>query len=168
MKTAVPLVSLLLIFTDHAPSADPPAKKMAPLEGNWVVESATWGGKPVDLLDTDKKVKSIIWRFNDDKFHVFTKGSKEAYEGGTYRVDGDKSPKHLDLTLTEGELIATRKCLFALDGDKLKIAMTFWFAPSTPAEELADAKKMCAKRPETITPKEKDLVMVWTLKRQKD
>ncbi len=130
-----------------------------------MIVSATWGGEPLPLLGKGKKAKALTWNFSGERFRSFI-GRKAATEAGTFRVDPRRSPKQLDLMPTEGEVLTTRKCLYALEGDDLKIAFTLGFSPGTPEQELAAAKKMRATRPNSLDAKQ-DLVLVLTLKRQK-
>jgi uncharacterized protein (TIGR03067 family) len=141
------------------------ARREGALEGTWVIVSATWEGEPLSLACKEKKAKALTWNFSGERFKSFI-GWKAATEAGTYRVNPTRSPKHLDLMPTEGEVLTTRKCLYALEGDDLKIAFTLWFFPGTPEQELVAAKKMRATRPKSLDAKQ-DLVVVLTLKRQK-
>jgi uncharacterized protein (TIGR03067 family) len=168
MKSAVSFVVLLPLLSGHpGQGTDPAGKDKARLEGTWVIVSASWCGKPLPLPTKDEKTKSIVWSFTGERYKSFIGGPEEAYEEGTYRIDPGKAPKHLELMPTKGELLTTRKCLYALQGDELKIAFTVWFSPGTPEHEIAEGKKMRATRPKSLVPHREDLTVILTLKRQK-
>ena len=146
----------------------PRVKSKISLEGSWVIESATCGGEQVQFRDEERNViKRITWQFGADKFVAFLGGPKDAYEEGTFRIDTQKSPNHLDLTPTKGELLTTRKCIFELEGDELKIAFSIWLAPGNPEDETNAVRKCGSTRPEKIGAQKSDLTLLLVLKRQK-
>jgi uncharacterized protein (TIGR03067 family) len=160
------LASLLALLPISA--ADPSEKGKSPLEGTWVIESAKVGDMKIEVMGKDKKeIKSFTWVFSRNSYKAFVNGSV-AFEEGTFRIDPEKAPKHLDLMPTKGEVPTTQKCLYAADRDELKIALTVWFAPSTPDEEIEEVKKMRATRPTSFNVGKNDPVLVLILKRKKD
>src|SRR5262245_43238371 len=168
MKSLISLVVLWPLLSGYSgQDTDSAGKDAARLEGNWVIVSASWCGKPLPLPTKDKKTKSLVWSFTGERYKSFIGGPEEAYEEGTYRVDLGKTPKHLDLMPTKGELLTTRKCLYVLKGDELTIAFSLWFAPGTPEQEIAEGKRMRATRPKSVVPQREDLTVVLTLKRQR-
>jgi uncharacterized protein (TIGR03067 family) len=158
---------LPLLCVHSAQDADPAGKDSAHLEGTWVIVSATWCGKPLPLPVKGKETKSIAWSFAGKRYRAFIGGPQEGYEEGAYQIDPNKTPKHLDLMPTKGELLTARKCLYVLQGEELKIAFSLWFSPGTPEQELEQAKKMRATRPKSLVPQREDLTLILTLKRQK-
>jgi uncharacterized protein (TIGR03067 family) len=134
------------------------------LEGNWVVESATAG----EDLRGWSELKGKRWEFANGKFRSFIgSDAEDGSETGEYRIDGSKNPKHLDLIPLDGDDRSPRKCIYTLDGDRLRIAWSFWFSPGTPKTELEEGKKMKARRPSKFDVRPQDLTFVVTLERQK-
>jgi uncharacterized protein (TIGR03067 family) len=164
MNRLIPsVVFWLLVGMYPGLSAGAPDKGRGPLEGTWVVTSVSWCGKVRALPGGGKP---IVWSFSGGKYKSWI-GREAGPEEGTYRVDPSKSPRHLDLTPARGEVLTTQKCLYALNGDELKIAFTLWFAPGTPKEEIERARKMRATRPKSLETRPENLTLVLTLKRQK-
>jgi uncharacterized protein (TIGR03067 family) len=167
MRPIVPLLSSCVVLVASVAGAAEPARTTASLEGTWVVESAICGDLKIEMMGKDKKdIKLFTWSFVGEGYRAFIIDGKPSEEG-TFRVDSSKTQNHLDLTPTKGEILTTLKCLYVIDGDELKIALTVWFAPSTPEQELEDAKKMRADRPESFKAGKTDSPLVLTLKRQK-
>jgi uncharacterized protein (TIGR03067 family) len=149
---------------------DSPKKKTVagPFDGQWIITGATWCNEPLPLFGKDmKESKTIAWSFEGNRFKSFIGGRPDAMEEGTFRIRDTKSGKHLDLMPTKGEILTTRKCLYNLKGDELKIAFSLSFAPSSPEEEIKTAKEMRAKRPVSLTPAPEDATLILTLKRKK-
>jgi hypothetical protein len=90
----------------------------------------------------------------------------DATEESTYCIDPTATPKQLDLTPVRGEDRTTRRCLYSLMGDELRIASTLEFAPMPPEKEKQRAKELKQRRPGQIDPKRTD-VLVLTFKRKK-
>ncbi len=135
------------------------------LDGTWVVASASWCGRDFPL--TQKEKDSWVWTFAGKNFKYKRTGKGAIAEAGTYRIDQGKSPKHLDLTYTKGEVLATRQCIYALAGDELRVAFTMSFSPGTPEQEIERAKRTFAIRPKSFDPGPEDLTFILVLKRQK-
>jgi uncharacterized protein (TIGR03067 family) len=82
------------------------------------------GGEAKDKLQgswtAEKEGKKIVLRFSKDSF-TLTFDGKASFKG-TYKFDGSKKPKELDMTITEGEKFQgkTSKAIFEVDGDTLK------------------------------------------------
>lgn len=164
MNIAFPLA--VLLGAPLSPSGDPAAKDRQTLAGTWVIESATWCGRPIPLSRKDgKSDEPITWKFEGDEFNAWVGGTEP--ENGSFRLDAGQSPKHLDLTPPKDSEIGPCKCLYALSEDKLTIAMSLWFAPGTPQDEAEQAAKMRATRPATLGGKRDDLILTLTFKRQK-
>jgi uncharacterized protein (TIGR03067 family) len=135
------------------------------LDGTWVVASTSWCGR--DLPLTQKEKDSMTWTFAGKDFKYNRTGKGAITEAGTYRIDQGKSPKHLDLTYTKGEVLATRQCIYALAGDELKVGFTASFAPGTPEQEIEEAKRTFAIRPKSFDSRPEDLTFILVLKRRK-
>lgn len=172
MKVMVPFLVLWpLVHADPLQDADLVRKETRRMVGTWVITSASYCGEaaPGFVFGKDK----VKWSFSGENYKAFIDGVKEAYEEGTYRLDVRR--KHLDLLPTKGELLTTRRCLYSLSGDELKIGLSLWFAPGTPESEKKEGKKMRSTRPKSLDPKPKDsedprpeeLTLILSLKRQK-
>lgn len=157
-----------LLAAPQKPEKGSPEADRALLEGTWVVESATWGIESIsDLVKARKNGTPIMWAFEENNFKAFVGGPKDATEEGTILLDPSKSPKHLDLIPPKGSERGPRKCLYSIDGDELKIAMSLWFAPGKPEDETEEGRKMLATRPKNLPPKREDLTLILVLKKQK-
>jgi uncharacterized protein (TIGR03067 family) len=142
------------------------AKDKAKLKGAWIVKSTIWCGDPVPL--SGEESKPVMWIFSEETFESFVGLEPSGSNKGTYKIDPKQVPKHLDLTFSEGEAPGTQKCIYALDGDDLRIAFSLTFEPSTPEQESKRAKEMAERRPTSFEPKKEDLTMILLLKRQKE
>src|SRR6266702_5476610 len=109
---------ILMVFLGGIACTSPQVKDTAELKGTWVVKSVTWCGDPLPLGGEEDK--PVRWMFSDDTFKSFVGLERSANEG-TYRIDPKQAPKHLDLTTSDGEAPGTRKCIYSLEGDDLKI-----------------------------------------------
>jgi uncharacterized protein (TIGR03067 family) len=161
------LTGATLISVCPTLTADDAKLGTTPIEGNWVVESATFGDLNIEVMGKDKRdVKSFSWVFTGKTYKAFV-NEGVAGEEGTFHIDADKTPKHLDLMPTKGELLTTQKCIYSLDGDVLKVALTLWFAPGSPDDEEKEAKKMRATRPTSLDKTKDNLALVLVLRRKK-
>lgn len=71
-------------------------KEMKKFEGAWTIESSKAGG---EVVPSDQ-LKGMIVSFEGDKHTV--KNGDEVVQVGTQKIDPTKSPKTIDVTLTEG------------------------------------------------------------------
>src|SRR5262245_10003352 len=143
------------------------ASENAKLQGIWVIVGASLSGGAVPLEALEQNVKSLRWEFRANTFKAYIGGRKEFFEEGTYTIDVGKSPKHLDLVPKKGELLTTRKCVYSVNTDELRIAFSVNVAPGTADEELERAKEARNTRPRTLEPPA-DSALLLTLKRPKD
>ena len=93
-------------------AADRKDKEM--LQGTWMAVSGEKEGKD----DPEAKEHAIV--FEGDKFSI-KKGDKVIVQG-TFKIDASKSPKTMDLTVTEGPEKTKDKTalsIYVLDGDEL-------------------------------------------------
>lgn len=91
-------------------------KEARKFQGTWTIESSEAGGQklPADEL------KGIIVTFEGDK-HTVKKGD-EVIQSGTQKLDPSKSPKTIDVTMTEGvNKGAVMLGIYEIDGDTLKV-----------------------------------------------
>jgi len=91
-------------------------KELKKFQGAWTFESCEAGGKklPIDAL------KGVVLTFEGDK-HTVKKGD-EVIQVGTQKIDPAKSPKTIDVTMTEGPSKGTVMLgIYEFDGDVLKV-----------------------------------------------
>jgi uncharacterized protein (TIGR03067 family) len=84
-------------------------------QGTWTIESSVTGGMelPADQL------KRFIVTFEGNKHTV--KNGDQVIQVGTHKLDPSKSPKTIDVTLTEGpNKGAVMLGIYEIDGDTLK------------------------------------------------
>jgi uncharacterized protein (TIGR03067 family) len=150
------------------PGGDPAAKDRALLAGTWVLESATCAGQPLPLGGPGRTATAVsTWVFEGDTFRATISGP--AREEGTFRVDPGKSPKHLDLLPPAGAAGGPRKCLYAIDGDDLTVALSVVLGPGAEAaaDRAAAAAAVRATRPAAVGGRGDAPTLTLTFKRQK-
>jgi len=161
------VVCLIFLIGGHNPTmnAAPASKPEEELEGIWIVTSHSWCGKEMPLKnDVESK---MYFRFSGHTFQHKLGVDIDSTMEGTYRKVAYKSPKHLDLTYTKGNILATKRRIYSLEGDQLKIAFTLTFAPGTPEDELKEAKRIFAIRPKSFDSKPEELTFILVLHRQR-
>jgi uncharacterized protein (TIGR03067 family) len=91
-------------------------KERQKFQGTWTFESVEAGGKG---LSADE-LKGLVLTFEGDK-HTVKKGD-EVIQVGTQKIDPSKSPKAIDVTMTEGpNKGAVMLGIYEIDGDTLKV-----------------------------------------------
>jgi uncharacterized protein (TIGR03067 family) len=91
-------------------------KEVRKFQGTWTFESSESGGKKFPAGE----LKSLTLTFEGDK-HTVKKG-EEVVQVGTQKLDPSKSPKSIDVTMTEGpNKGAVMLGIYAIDGDTLKV-----------------------------------------------
>jgi uncharacterized protein (TIGR03067 family) len=91
-------------------------KEVRKFQGTWTIESSVTGGRaiPADQL------KGFIVIYEGDK-HTVKMGDK-VIQIGTQKLDPSKSPKAIDVTMTEGpNKGAVMLGIYEIDGDTLKV-----------------------------------------------
>jgi uncharacterized protein (TIGR03067 family) len=91
-------------------------KEVKKFQGTWTIESSVTGGTelPADQL------KGLVVVFEGDK-HSVKKGD-DVLQVGTQKLDPSKSPKTIDVTMTEGPSKGTVMLgIYEFDGDTLKV-----------------------------------------------
>jgi uncharacterized protein (TIGR03067 family) len=115
--------SLMLLFCAVGVSAsasraeDKPdvEKELKKFQGVWTIESSEYGGQklPADQL------KDFVVIYDGDKHTV--KAGDKVIQVGTQKIDPSKSPKTIDVTMTEGPSKgAVMLGIYEIDGDTLK------------------------------------------------
>src|SRR5262245_33155672 len=90
-------------------------KELKKLQGSWTIESSETGGQKIPADD----LKGFIVTFEGDR-HTLKKGEK-VVQVGTQKLDPSKSPKAIDVTMTEGpNKGAVMLGIYEIDGDTLK------------------------------------------------
>ena len=91
-------------------------KEVKKFQGAWTIESSVTGGKEIPAGD----LKEFILTFEGEK-HTLKKGD-EVIQVGTQKIDPSKSPKTIDVTMTEGpNKGAVMLGIYEIDGDTLKV-----------------------------------------------
>jgi uncharacterized protein (TIGR03067 family) len=91
-------------------------KELKKFHGIWTFESVEAGGKKAPADD----LKGLTITFAGDKYTV--KKGDEVIQIGTQKLDPSKSPKTIDVTVTEGlKKGATMLGIYEIDGDTLKV-----------------------------------------------
>jgi uncharacterized protein (TIGR03067 family) len=132
-----------LVVADEA--ADKKDKEK--LQGTWNAVSGEKEGKD----DPEAKEHALV--FEGDKFSV--KRGDKVFVRGTFKIDASKSPKTMDIEISEGPDDVkgkTAKAIYALDGDELT-----WCV----------AEPGSGERPEKLATKEGVKQMLVKLKREK-
>jgi uncharacterized protein (TIGR03067 family) len=90
-------------------------KEVKKFQGTWTIESSETGGQKIPADD----LKGFIVTFDGDK-HTVKMGDK-VIQVGTQKIDPSKSPKTIDVTMTEGPSKgAVMLGIYEFDGDTLK------------------------------------------------
>ena len=91
-------------------------KEARKFQGTWTFESSVTGGEELPADD----LKMFVVIFEGDK-HTVKKGD-EVIQVGTQKLDPSKSPKTIDVTMTEGPSKGTVMLgIYEIDADTLKV-----------------------------------------------
>jgi len=91
-------------------------KELRKFQGTWTFESSEADGKELPAGD----LKGLVLTFEGDK-HTVKKGN-EVVQAGTQKLDPSKSPKAIDVTMTEGaDKGAVMLGIYEINGDTLKV-----------------------------------------------
>lgn len=91
-------------------------KEVRKFRGSWTIESSVTGGKEIP----PDQLKGLIVIYEGDK-HTVKMGDK-VIQVGTQKLDPSKSPKTIDMTMTEGPSKGTVMLgIYEIDGDTLKV-----------------------------------------------
>ena len=102
---------------DDKPDAE---KEMKKFQGTWTFESSEAGGQkmPAD------EMKKLVLTFEGAKHTV--KNGDQVLQTGTQTLDPSKSPKAIDVTITEGPSKGSVMLgIYEFDGDTLKVCFDF-------------------------------------------
>lgn len=91
-------------------------KEVKQFQGTWTFESSETGGKELPAGE----LKGLILFFEGDK-HTVKKG-EEVIQVGTQKLDPSKSPKAIDVTVSDGPNKGKVMLgIYEIDGDTLKV-----------------------------------------------
>jgi uncharacterized protein (TIGR03067 family) len=91
-------------------------KEVRRFQGAWTIESSETGGKKLAISE----LKGLIVTFEGNK-HTVKKGD-EVIQVGTQKLDPSKSPKTIDVTMTDGPSKGMVMLgIYEFDGDTLKV-----------------------------------------------
>src|SRR5262245_11969682 len=116
----VSLVALLCVigFAASGTLADDKAdieKELKKFQGTWTIESSDFGGQKLP----GEQLKSFVVVYDGDKHTV--KSGDQVIQVGTQKIDPSKSPKTIDVTMSEGpNKGAVMLGIYEFDGDTLK------------------------------------------------
>ena len=117
MKTLIATVAMLVVASGSA--AEKEISLTSRMTGTWSCAAATINGKPL----SETAVKKLHLTMTDKRYK--TERNDEVLFDSTYRLDTTKSPVHIDMVGTEGDLIGNEaQGIIAAEGDTLKICYT--------------------------------------------
>jgi len=91
-------------------------KEVKKFQGAWTIESSVTGGKELSAAE----LKEFILTFEGDK-HTLKRGD-DVFQVGTQKIDPSKSPKTIDVTITEGPNKGKVMLgIYEIDGDTMKV-----------------------------------------------
>ena len=99
----------LLLLTGTQEKADVVKQDTAQLQGSWTVVSVLWDGQRIPLLNVKKKEIRVRYVFAGNKVSCWTGNEKDV---SVFRINPATTPKHLDLTPTEGRDRTTAKGVY--------------------------------------------------------
>jgi uncharacterized protein (TIGR03067 family) len=119
MRSALVTLLCALVLTAAGTRADDKAdveKELKKFQGSWTFESVETGGK----VQPAAEFKGVTVTFVGDKYTV--KKGDEVIQAATQKLDPSKSPKALDVTVTEGvNKGAVMLGIYEISGDTLKV-----------------------------------------------
>lgn len=91
-------------------------KETKKFQGNWTIESSEAGGQKIPA----EQLKEFLVIYEGDK-HTLKFGDK-VFQTGTHKLDPSKSPKAIDMTMTDGPSKGTVMLgIYEIDGDTMKV-----------------------------------------------
>lgn len=132
MKRRAALLGCAFAFTAFAFGGvvddDEADKDLKRFQGVWGFESREIAGKKVP----DEENKGLTVTFDGDK--VVVKQGDETVMAGTQKLDPSKTPKEIDVTVTEGDQAGTVLLgIYEIDEDTLKVCFD-WEGKNRPTE----------------------------------
>jgi uncharacterized protein (TIGR03067 family) len=119
MKTFIATLALAIVASAIAADKENSAGLKSQVIGAWSCAEATINGKPL----AETSVKKLHLAMTDTRYK--TQRKDEVLFDSTYRLDTTKTPAHINMVGTEGDLIGKEaQGIIAVDGDTLKICYT--------------------------------------------
>jgi uncharacterized protein (TIGR03067 family) len=117
MKMLITTVAMLVVAS--AGAAEKEISFTSRMTGTWSCASATINGKPL----SETAVQKLHLTMTDTRYK--TERKEEVLFDSTYRLDTTKTPAHINMVGTEGDLIGKEaQGIIAAEGDTLKICYT--------------------------------------------
>jgi uncharacterized protein (TIGR03067 family) len=118
MKRSWTLVLAVVFLAGADPAKQNPKEKdLEPFQGTWKLAAFELEGKQLDI-DDFKETRLTV------KGDAFTMTTAAATYKGTFKTDGAKKPKAIDMTFTDGpEKGKTSLGIYEIDGDNWKICI---------------------------------------------
>lgn len=118
-RYALLFTALLVALSAQAWAADDKvADEDKKFEGTWVVTAMEVDGNKVPAEEIEKV--NMTFTFKGKKYEQ--KAGENLVEAGTQDLDPSKSPKHMDITVTDGQTKGKKQlAIYEIDGDKVKI-----------------------------------------------
>jgi uncharacterized protein (TIGR03067 family) len=136
------------------------------MTGKWALESVEYGGEK-----TDTREEKEIWDFGGDQVARYI-GSTEV-DLARLEIYPARNPKEIDFVPKETNqkskdaIFHTRtKGLYSIENGRLKIALTYEFAPATAQQERQQSIENAKVRPKSFDTKRGDVV-VFTFMRER-
>ncbi len=105
-----------LVSWTYAQDKDKVAEEDKKFEGTWIVTAMEIRGNKADA----QNFENMTFTFKGKKYEQ--KNGDELVEAGTQDLDPSKSPKHMDVNVTEGETKGQKQlAIYEIDGDKCKM-----------------------------------------------
>jgi uncharacterized protein (TIGR03067 family) len=119
MKMLMAMMATLVVAGACAAEKETNANVATQVIGTWSCASATINGKPL----TENTVKKLHLTITDTRYK--TQRNDEVLFDSTYRLDTTKSPVHIRMVGTEGDLAGKEaQGIITVTGDTLKICYT--------------------------------------------
>ena len=119
MKTLLAFVTMLVAASASAAEKEVSANVASRMTGTWLGAAATINGKVL----ADGSVKKLRLTMTDTRYK--TQRNDEVLFDSTYRLDTTKSPAHINMVGTEGDLAGKEaQGIITGEGDRLKVCYT--------------------------------------------
>ncbi len=148
------VLAVVFLQADPTQDNDLAKKEVAGLQGRWIVESFEYGGEK-HASERDVQTWNIVGN------RIVRSNDSEKLDVLEYEIHPAESPRHLDLVSTKGEkpykqggLVARTQTIYSLEGDRLKVAMSYDFLPMAPEQEKQQAIKWAGIRPKSFETKD--------------
>ena len=112
-------LAAVLLTASLATAADKPGHELVPFQGTWAVQAITKNGVAVP----DDQAQRLVLVVKDNTRVV--KDGDEVKSKATFTVDSSKTPKQMDITVSDGPLAGkTLRGIYELKDDTLTVCLT--------------------------------------------